>query len=90
MLSARLVEQCSPTLGCGQRGRAAGVEGEAGQGDFKHLSFRLNDPNSPEYVQPNCGAHCFLTGETGGAGSVPDPAQALCWPENTLFCSFDK
>lgn len=52
---------------------------EAGGDDFKNLSFRLEDPNSPEYVQPSCGTHCFLIGEAGDAGSVLDPAQALCW-----------
>lgn len=57
--------------------------GEAGGDYFKNLSFRLEDPNSPECVQPNCGTHCFLTEGTGGAGSVLDPAQALRWDRYT-------
>lgn len=76
-LPAALREQCSPTLGCGQQGRAA-VWGRLEEMPLK-ISSRLEDPNSSEDVQPSFGSHCFLTGQ--------NPAH---WPENTLFCSFDE
>lgn len=34
------------------------------------ISSRLEDPNSSEHVQPNCGSHCFLTGEIDGLSRI--------------------
>lgn len=52
-LPAALVEQCLPTLGCGQQGRAA-VWGRLEEMALT-ISSRLEDPNSSEHVQPLLG-----------------------------------